>query len=356
LLRSISNDFFIFTPILKYKMTFFALVLLDKNGKILADRPKGCQFDPAFLENIAKTESSNQAPHPGYFDMGGFWIHSLWSGIKPFIVAPEFIVGVVSDAGENMKAVKKLLRKVTNNVLLQYQEDNAVFDDYLTLLWNKIEKNMGDSIVLEKPKVTEAMLAESKPVIQPKATIAPVEKPQEYDELLDLGSGLSDDGMSKQTDPFNDDPFASKPASNIRKPTTSDPFGSNTPASDPFGSSSTVSDPFGGSSQVADPFGGSAAPTTPRVVKKAAPSLGSVKYNPNLFGKSKAELLAEQKGPSEESFDDNPWANETPTPDVNPSSIDELSENPFGDIDSSDSPPNIKKSKAIDEFDDNPFA
>src|SRR6056297_2744585 len=99
-------------------MAFFALIILDNQANTVAIKPTGAEFQQPFLDKVAQEETQHDGPHPNVYDMGGYYLHSLWSGKKPFIIEPEYIVGVVSDASEDEAQIKRALRKITNNALL----------------------------------------------------------------------------------------------------------------------------------------------------------------------------------------------------------------------------------------------
>ena len=322
-------------------MALYALALLDKSGNIVLEQPQGCQFDSDFLSNVVRSENQSPSPTPSQNDMGGgFFMHMLWSGIKPFIVLPEYFVVIVSDQNENFTSLTKNLRKITNNVLLNYKNEQPAFSTYMGDLWSLLEQEQINSIILEKPPVQIAIIPATPVKIAPKKNGS-----LEFDSLLELSNEVEQSNSQKQQ-PFTDNPFGTSSSRRIQPNKGHDPFGgSKTPANDPFGSNENSSDPFG--SNPSTPINSNDDPHSASIQvnpKNTAPD----PFNDNPFG---APIVSRSKLITANPFDDNPFG--TPIEKGDPiTQADDFEENIFG----SPSPLEKKKSNKSNSFDDNPFA
>ncbi len=271
-------------------MAFFAIIIMDENGEIVGLQPKGSQFQEEFLKSVSDEEKQSQTPHPNVFDMGGYYLHSLWSGKEPFIILPEYIVGIVSDASEDKSKVKRNLRKIANNVLLYYKNDKKKFRAYLEEVWEKIETKKFSEIELKKPEDIE-----SEDVGDIKAQPS---SDDSFDDLLEI--------TSSQTSQINKEAEFDKTSQS--KNTPSDPFGGpSSSGSDPFGSTTpnVSSDPFGGGSSqdTSDPFAQSSSPS------HSQEKSSGLDYDPSLFESgSSSSSATSQDDDGEKAFSDNPWA------------------------------------------------
>lgn len=331
-------------------MTVYALYIVDTQGNIVHEQPKGCQFDNAYVKTVYEAEKKTPAPHPIVSDMGeGFSMIGLFSGVQPFIILPNYIIGVVVDTKENPDEIKKQLRKLTNNILLHIND--STIDSYMEKLWGIVESGQWPQINLEKP--TEIPNPNAKPQIDVKFNSTPSISPQsspfntspapsspfanstpknsavpssEFNDLLSLSE-------SQESPIIEQTPSSSKSSP---KPSSADPFGGS--SADPFGSNRNQ-DPFGSSSN-RDPFGGS--------VPSSKPISNPPKSSPNLSDID--DILGGSEPKSTESkqneFDSNPFGSVSPKGD---SSVDEFSDNPWAD----DKPK--KKEKDPDPFSENPF-
>jgi hypothetical protein len=324
-------------------MAIYAVFLLDARGQLLAAKPDGVQFDSAFLESVGQKESSRAVPGPLVHDMGGgFSLIGLWSGEKPAIVLPRYIVGLVIDTQENQEELKKQLRKITNNVLLKYQSNQDGVPDYLGTIWQLIEAGQLDQLPLEKP-VTPTV-SNAAPVVSPTPSpVMPSKTNSGGDNFADLQAMTADLAPeSKSPDPFSSDSFAA------------DPFANSKPAQ----VKNAAADPFGGGASKSnlDPFGGSSVPQSGATQVKKSPVIpkptgGKLAYNPNLFGEIPSKTPAAADPFSDNPFAENPFGDVSPKPSSDHSSVsDEFSDNPFADL-----PPKKKDEKPTDEFSDNPW-
>lgn len=323
-------------------MTYYAVVLLDKSGSIIKDMPTGCQFDQNFLQNIGRQEQANQTPHPATYDMGGgFVFHMLWSGKQPSIIMPEFIVACVTDANENPETVKKIIRKLTNNILLHYKDERSTFDVFMNELWGQVSSGQAENIPLEKPKVAapSPIQANSQPIqLSP---LPPAPSASAHDTFDDLHALTEDTGISNRSSAesnwMSNDPFGG----------SSQPKPAAKSIQDPFGGSSKVADPFSGSSahSIQDPFGGSPKPRS--IAPTSLPQ--SLEYRPELFGAPKTGTDPSRDQFSENPFEENPWANQNQS---GSQEEDLFNESPWD----GESQKKKKGSEPdVDPFDDNPF-
>jgi hypothetical protein len=339
-------------------MGIFSLFLINNEGTLTAAAPAGVNFDHAFITEIYQAECQKTTPNPCVYDMGGgYSLFGLWSGEKPAIVLPKYIVGVVIDGNENQDEIKKHLRKITNNVLIKFQANPQDVQQYLEELFGLIENHQFESIVMEKPSpsalnsfptpITPTPM-ESTPLTPKSSDISPTlvsesnipTKPQnQFDDLMSLSTSTSiSDGDSPNpfaANPFESNPFDG-PAPVKKSYDVRDPFGGTYAATDPFGSTSNSSNPFG-SPSVGSPSPNS-IPKNPIVSNKAIP-------NPNISRKSLAKPVVVDE------FSENPFADlEEISP--SPAQADQFKEDPFAN-----EPPKKKeiKKEEVDPFSDNPW-
>ena len=239
---------------------------------------------------------------------------AIWSGVQPFIIMPNHVVGVVTDAEEDQEFIKKQLRKLANNILIYLRDKTDELDPYMAHLWELISQKQWDDIVLEKPPTPALSPLPHKPAATSGNDYVQASDSEDFDSIISLQSQVQEistgDDSSKNRGDFKD--------------FSANPFGNSSSEENPFGGPSSGDDPFGGSIS-GDPFGSSHS-----ISAKKSGQGTNLKYNPNLFGSISAQEPSSTEDQSNaetdvDPFAEDPWAQEKPKKKQN----DEFDENPF---------------------------